>query len=189
MAEAPCHPSLSVLYYLQQQKEITQWYTLFSEEEYRKGVAILKNNKASARDDVRVEQLKNIGSKSHRWLLTMLNKCFMENMIPTLWGQSKIIAILKPVKDSAIPKSYIPISILCHTYKIYERMILNRIAPIIEQHLFKEQAYFRPGKSCTSQLFNITQYIEDGYQECMITGSAFDDLSAGYNTVNHRLLI
>ena len=30
----------------------------FSEEEYRKGVAILKNNKASGRDDVLVEQLK-----------------------------------------------------------------------------------------------------------------------------------
>ena len=56
----------------------------FSEEEYRKGVAILKNNKASGRDDVLVEQLKNLGPKAHRWLLTMLNKCFMENEIPTL---------------------------------------------------------------------------------------------------------
>ena len=32
----------------------------FSEEEYRKGVAILKNNKAFGRDDVLEEQLKNI---------------------------------------------------------------------------------------------------------------------------------
>ena len=57
----------------------------FSEEEYRKIVAILKNNKASGRDDVLVEQLKNLGPKAHRWLLTMLNKCFMGNKIPTLW--------------------------------------------------------------------------------------------------------
>ena len=71
----------------------------FSEEEYRKGVAILKNNKASGRDDVLVEQLKNLCPKAHKWLLTMLNKCFMENKIPTLWRQSKIIAILKPGKD------------------------------------------------------------------------------------------
>ena len=112
----------------------------FSEEEYRKGVAILKNNKASGRDDV--EQLKNPGPKAHIWLLTMLNKCFMENKIPTLLRQSKIIAILKPGKDSAIPKSYRPIALLCYTYKLYERMILNRIAPTIEQHLIKEQAGF-----------------------------------------------
>ena len=68
-------------------------------------------------------------------------------------------------------------------------MILNRIAPTIEQHLIKEHAGFRPGKSCTSQLLNLTQHIEDGYQESMITRSAFVDLSSVYDTVNHRLLI
>ena len=35
----------------------------------------------------------------------------------------------------------------------------------------------------------LTQHIEDGYQRGMITGAAFVDLSAAYNTVNHRLLI
>ena len=41
----------------------------------------------------------NLGPKAHKWLLTMLNICFMENKIPTVWRQSKIIAILKPGKD------------------------------------------------------------------------------------------
>ena len=76
-----------------------------------------------------------------------------------------------------------------YTYKLYERMIPNRIAPTIEQHLIKEQAGFRAGKSCTSQLLNLTQHIEDGYQECKITGTAFVDLSAAYDTVIHGLLI
>ena len=74
-------------------------------------------------------------------------------------------------------------------YKLYERMILNRIAPVVEQRLIKEQAGFRTGKSCTSQLLNLTQHIEDGYQRGMITGAAFVDLSAAYDTVNHRILI
>ena len=47
----------------------------------------------------------------------MLNVCFTGNKI---WSQSKIIAILKPWKDSAILKNYIPISLLCHTYKHIE---------------------------------------------------------------------
>ena len=141
------------------------------------------------RSDILVEQLKHLGPKAHKWLLTMLNICFMENKIPTIGRQSKIIAILKPGKNSSIPKNYRPISLLCHTYKLYERMILNRIAPTIEQHLIKEQSGFRSGKSCTSQLLNLTQHIEDGYEEGMITGTAFVDLSAAYDTVNHRLLI
>ena len=68
-------------------------------------------------------------------------------------------------------------------------MILNTVTPLLEQHLIKEQAGFRPGKSCTSQLLNLTQHIEDGYQRGMITGAEFIDLSAAYDTVNHMILI
>ena len=71
----------------------------------------------------------------------------------------------------------------------YERMIINRIAPVVEQRLINEQAGFRTGKSFTSQLLNLTQYIEYGYQRGMITVAAFVDLSAAYDTVNHRNLI
>ena len=56
---------------------------------------------------------------------------------------------------------------------------------MLEQHLIKEQAGFRPGKSCTSQLLNLTQHIEDGSQRGMITGAAFVDLFSAYDTVNH----
>ena len=132
-----------------------------------------------------MEQLKNLGPKAHKWLHTMLNTCFIENKIPKIWRQSKTIAILKPGKDSAIPKNYRPISLLCHTYTLYERLIKNRVSPLLEHHLIKEQA----GKSCASQLLNLTQHIEYGYQRGMITCAAFVDLSAAYNTVNHMILI
>ena len=119
----------------------------------------------------------------------MLNVCFTGYKIPKIWRQSKILAILNPGKYSAIPKNYRAISLLRHTYKLYERMILNRISPVVEQRIIKEQAGFRTGKSCTSQLLNLTQHIEDGYQRGMITGAAFVDLSAAYDTVNHIILI
>ena len=96
----------------------------FSEEEYRRGIAAL--NKAAGIDDVLVKQLTNLG---HKRLLAMLNNCFTQNKIPTIWRKSKIIVIL------------------CHTYKLYEHLILTRIAPTIEEHLIKEQAGFRHGKS------------------------------------------
>ena len=50
-------------------------------------------------------------------------------------------------KDSAILKNYRPISLLYHTYKLYERLILNRVSPLLEQHLIKEQSGFRPGSN------------------------------------------
>ena len=93
--------------------------------------------------------------------------------------------MLKPGKDSAIPKNYRPISLLCHIYKLYERLILNRIAPSVDRNLINEQAGIRSGKSYCSQLFNLTQHIDDGYQRGMITCAAFLDLPAAYDTVNH----
>ena len=78
----------------------------FSECEYNKGVFLLKNNKADGKDDILVEQLKHLGPKAHKWLLIMLNICFMENKTATIWRQCNIIAILKPGKDSSIPKNY-----------------------------------------------------------------------------------
>ena len=68
-----------------------------------------------------------------------------------------------PGKDSSVAKSFRPISLLCHTYKLFEQLILNRIAEHVEAKLIPEQAGFRTGKSCTSQLLNLTEHIEDGY--------------------------
>ena len=118
----------------------------------------------------------------------MFNNCVSNNKIPKLWRKARVIALLKPGKDPASPKSYRPISLLCHTYKLFERLLLNRIARFVDEHLIPEQAGFRPGKSCTGQLLNLTQFIEDGFEEGLITGAAFVDLSAAYDTVNHRIL-
>ena len=52
-----------------------------------------------------------------------------------------------------------------------------------------EQAGFRPGKSCTAQVLNLTQHIEDGFETGKITGIVLVDLSAAYDTVNHRRLL
>ena len=145
---------------------------------------ITKDKKVSGRDNVLVAQLNNIGSKAHRWMLAMLKKLFMENKIPTIWRES-----IGKTGQYCNSKELPPISLVCQTYKLYESMILNIIATTIELHQIKEQAAFRPGKSFTSQLLNITKHIQGGYQESMIIGTIFVDLSSAKDTVNQRLLI
>ena len=103
--------------------------------------------------------------------------------------KAKVIAIQKPGKDPSSPKSYRPISLLCIPYKLYERLILMRISPLVDEKLTKDLAGFRPGRSCAGQILNLTQHIEDGYERKMLTGAAFVDLSAAYDTVQHRLMI
>ena len=68
-------------------------------------------------------------------------------------------------------------------------MILNRLLPIIDEKLIPVQAGFRPGRSCTGQILKLTQHIEDGFEKGMVTGAIFVDLSAAYDTINHRKLL
>jgi len=98
-----------------------------------------------------------------------------------------VVALLKPGKDLSQSRSYRPISLLSHLYKLLER--LNRLIPFVEKHLIKEQAGFRPGRSTTGQLVKLTQHIKDGFHTKETTGAVFVDLTAAYDTVNHRLLL
>ena len=66
---------------------------------------------------------------------------------------------------------------------------MARISPQVEEQLTRDQAGFRPGRSTCGQLLNLTQYIEDGYEEKSITGTVLVDLTAAYDTVNHRILL
>ena len=144
---------------------------------------VLKNGKAPGLDDIQTELIKQFGPKARDWLLRFFNNCTESKKIPKIWRQAKVVALLKPGKDPSVAKSFRPISLLCHTYKLFERLILNRIAEHVDAKLFPEQAGFRPGKSCTSQLLNLMEHIEDGYEKRLITGAVFVDLSAAYDTV------
>lgn len=149
----------------------------------------LKCGKASGVDNIAVEQLKHLGPVAVSWLLLMFNKCLESASIPCLWRKSKVIAIPKPGKPTDSPKNFRPISLLCHTYKLFERLLLSRLTSLIDPILIPEQAGFRPVKSCSNQTLKLTQHIEDGFELKKITGAVFVDLSAAYDTVNLRRLL
>ena len=68
-------------------------------------------------------------------------------------------------------------------------MLLKCISPLIDAKLTKDHAGFQPGRSCTGQLLNLTQHIEDDFERRLITGAALIDLSAAYDTVQHCVVI
>ena len=59
----------------------------------------------------------------------------------------------------------------------------------MEPKIIPQQVGFCEGKSTTGQLLNLTQHIEDGFEKRLVTGVVFVDLSAAYDTVNHRILM
>jgi Reverse transcriptase (RNA-dependent DNA polymerase)/Endonuclease-reverse transcriptase len=160
----------------------------FTPEEMVRALMKMKNGKSPGIDELCTEQVKNLGPMANCWLLDLFNNCRTTYEMPKSWRKAKVIAIAKPGKDPNHPSSYRPISLLCHLFKLYERLILQRIEGPIDELLIPQQAGFRPGRSCASQVLALTEHIEQGYEKQLITGVAFVDLSAAYDTVNHKLL-
>jgi len=59
----------------------------------------------------------------------------------------------------------------------------NRINPIIDQVVPKEQAGFRPHRSCTDQVAALTTFIENGFQKNLKTTAVLVDFTAAYDMV------
>ena len=155
----------------------------FSITEIEAACRHLKPYKAPGPDGIHNEFLTNLGPNLFAWLTNFFNTCFNSGHIPNMWRRSSVVATLKPGKDEQSPKSYRPISLLCTSYKLLERVILARIKPLIETKLPKEQAGFRKGRSTLDQVAQLTDTIEDSFDRGQATGAVFLDLTAAYDTV------
>ena len=158
----------------------------FSMEEMDTALKSLKNGKAPGNDNIHTEFLKNLSPEATSWLQSFLSTCLTTSTIPSKWKTAKVTAILKPNKPASDPKSYRPISLLSHIYKLLERLILARINDIVEEKLPTTQAGFRKGKSTTDQVVRLVHDIEAAFQKNHKFGTVFVDLTAAYDTVWHR---
>jgi len=99
----------------------------FSMEELSDSLQEMKNGNAARYDEITTEQIKHFGIETRNWLLKLLNVCLQNKSVLKMRKKAKVLAFPKTGKDLSNLKSYRPIFILCHTYKLYEKMILNRI--------------------------------------------------------------
>ena len=97
-----------------------------------------------------------------------------------------MVFVLKPKKPLNVASSDRPVSLLCVSFKLYERLIYNCIQPIAESVLPKEQAGFRSGRPSQDQVVSLTENIECAFGKKLKAGVVFVDLSAAYDTVWHR---
>ena len=169
----------------QQSQHARPFYT----SEVETAICSLKLGKAAGTDGVFPEFLKNCGEGAIAWLAVFYTNILTSGNIPSLFKRAKIIALLKPGKPPGDPASYRPISLLSISYKLLERLIYNRIEPIINATVPIEQAGFRAGRSCCDQVLALTTYVEDGFQKKQKIGAAFLDLTAAYDTVWRQGLV
>ena len=60
-------------------------------------------------------------------LVKIFNAVLRTQKFPPIWKLARVISVLKPGKDPALPSSYRPISLLDTIGKLFEKILLARI--------------------------------------------------------------
>ena len=121
-------------------------------------------------ENLHSEFLLHLDEKCFKWLRILLLNCLFTKKLPKVWKMAKVIAALKPNKPADKPGSYRPISFLCIPYKLYERLLYNRIKLVIETVLPEEQAGFRPNSCTLDQAALLTEDIETSFDKKLKAG-------------------
>lgn len=154
-------------------------------------LAIIKNlkiNKAPGKDSIKNKMVKLLPLTYVQQLVHIYNACLDLQYFPTAWKTASIILILKQNKDPANPTSYRPISLLPTMGKILERIIYNRIKPLLTC-LPNEQYGFREKLDTTKQLLRILDYIGRGLHLKQSTALLMLDISKAFDRVWHEGII
>ena len=151
-------------------------------------VGHLKSGKAHSPDHIAPEFISNCCKPMLNWLREFLSQCMCILRLPKVWRQADIIAVLKPNKSADDAKNYRPISLLCVSLKLLERLLLSRLEPVIDPQLSPEQAGFQHWRSTTDQVTLLTDDIEASFEHSQTVGVALVDLTAAYDSVRLRSL-
>lgn len=147
----------------------------------------LKMKKCPGFDLITAEVLKNLPSNIIRKLAHIFNASFRLRYVPLHFKVAEVIMIPKPGKPLTAITSYRPISLLPILSKLYEKLLLDRLKPIIESRNIvpKHQFGFRNGHSTIDQVHRICNIIEKALEEKKVCSAVFLDVSQAFDKVCH----
>ena len=110
----------------------------FSPRESAAALHHLKSGKAPGPHSICLELAIHAGPGLKFWLCGFLSSCLCHLKISKVRRRALVVAIPQFSKLIEDPQSYCPISLLCVPYKILERLMYNRVKPIVDRLLPKE---------------------------------------------------
>jgi len=118
-------------------------------EEVQEANRDLKFSKAPGPNGFPNRALKHLPQRAVSLLVLIFNAILLTHHFPTTRKHARMICILKPRKDPALPSSYRPISLLDTIGKLFEKILLARfLHEVSDGGLMRDEQFgFRPRHS------------------------------------------
>ena len=123
----------------------------------------MKRGKSSDPDNIPIEVIKDGCLEIKQTTYNFIKKCWEEECIPEEWSDATICPVFKS-GDRQQCERYRGISLLCHTMKMYERILEKRLRKAVEEKLNDCQHGFRPNRSTTDLIFTLRQIVEKSWE-------------------------
>lgn len=105
----------------------------------------MKSGKAPGPDSIMTKFYKVFKLKLAQWLQKIMNNILENGDLPKAWEEATISMIPKDDKDSPKVRNFRPISLLNVDYKIFMKIISERLKKILNHHIGEDQVGFLPG--------------------------------------------
>ena len=161
-----------------------------TEQEVRKVIKSLKAGKSPGQDELGNEIFMNAGSNLIKNLVKMFNYFWKSETIPEELMKITIKTIYKGKGDTSDLNNQRGLFLSSCVLKIYEKVILNRITPKLENGVFTEfQGGGRPNRSTRDQLFILRSIIEHKIYSKEKLVLQFMDLSKAFDKMVLRNIL
>ena len=157
----------------------------FSVDELRDVKKALKEGKSSGEDGIPPEIIKRCDLDDI--LLYFCNKA-LEGLIPKLWTISNILPIPK-TGDLTDPTNYRGISLTSVASKVFNKLILNRIRPLIEEKLRMNQNGYRVGRNTVNHILAARRLVEGVKNKNLSAVMVFIDFSKAFDSIDRKKMI
>ena len=125
-----------------------------SMQELIKTIEQMKSGKAAGVDGISLDFWKNGSPALHRKLHELLVCCWEQEKLPRDLRNAVIVTLYKNKGEKSDCSNYQRITLLSIAGKIFARVLLNRLVPIIaEDHLPETQCGFRANRGTTDMVF------------------------------------
>lgn len=177
--------------YLDAPNQLSLPISPFKPSEVKLIINSLRGNKAPGYDLITGQVLKELPRKGIVFLTLIFNAILRLEYFPLQWRLAQIVVVLKPGKPPNQTSSYRPISLLPVTSKVFEKLFLKRLLPIIrERDLIPDHQFgFRQEHSTIQQVHRIVDVIRQALESKQYCSAAFLDVRQAFDKVWHLGLL